>query len=136
MLKQLSLWLVLGSAIGAAFGFLVGKGDPIAPLIVGLIGAGLGLAGFFVVIASNKVWQVDNARINSAAAIGATVGAIMGGILGPVIRLGDFIILKLQLDLVGEDVVEMLGVCGGVLIGAFLGACIFALVLPAIWRPT
>ena len=135
MLRQLSLWLVLGSTIGAAFGFLVGKSDPMAPLIVGGIGAGLGLAGFLVVIASNKVWQVDNARVNSAAAIGATVGAIMGGILGPLTRLGNFIILKLHPDLVGEDVVEMMGVCGGVLIGAFLGACIFAMVLPAIWKP-
>jgi len=64
------------------------------------------------------------------------VGGVIGGVLGAVSNLGELIVSRLQPDLIGEDVVVVLGACGGVLLGVFIGACLFALVLPKFWPQT
>ena len=75
-------WLTFGTLVGVFLGFAGGKGSPEAPMIVGGVGATLGLAGFCIVSMVHKALKLEDSTTDHDAIAGAFVGTICGGFIG------------------------------------------------------
>lgn len=115
-------------------GFQFGKGDAQAPLIVGAVGALLGLVGFSLVSALHRAWKIDVSTTNYGAILGAMLGAICGGFVGALSGFGRLMISIFNSDLPERDFRIFFGAIGGVFLGALFGACLVSAIAPLFRR--
>jgi hypothetical protein len=128
MKLQLFFWLTFGTLLGVFLGFQFGKGDPMAPLVVGSVGALVGLAGFFIVSFVHRARSIDSLKTDNFAMVSAIAGALLGAALGGVVGVysgfGSIMISIFNPDLMERDFGASFGAIGGIFLGAFLGACL------------
>lgn len=127
-------WLTFGVLVGALLGVQFGKGDSEAPFIVGAVGALLGLVGFAAVSAVHRAWKTDTSQTDYLAIIGALLGAIGGGVIGAISGFGRLMIAVFNPDLPESDWGAFFGAAGGIVLGAFFGACLVSAVGPLLRR--
>lgn len=127
-------WLTLETLLGALLGFQFGKGDLQAPLIVGAVGALLGLVGFSAVAVVHRAWKIDACVTDHLAIVGALLGAICGGVIGALSGLGGPLISIFNPDLPERDVGTFFDASGGIVLGAFFGACLVSAIAPFLRR--
>ncbi len=125
---QFLLWLTFGLLLGVLLGFAFGKGDVLAPVIVGAVGALLGSIGFASVSAGHSALTVDPSKTNYLAILGALLGATSGSAIGALSDFGKVMISILNPDLPERDFGASFGAFGGSIVGALLGACLLAAV--------
>jgi len=125
MKKQTLIWLIFGAFVGATLGLSFGKGDPWAPVFMAVIGTVLGFCGGALARLFHGLSGTDIFKTNTAALLGTPVGAVAGGILGASSpRFGRRMIALFNPDLPEQDFVTFFGATGGLLLGAFAGACL------------
>ena len=129
-------WLTFGLLLGALLGFAFGKGDSRAPLLLGALGALLGLVGFAAVSAVHRTWKVDASATNYLAILGALLGAIVGGVIGALSDFGGLMISIFNQDLPERDFGAFFGATGGIVLGALSGACLVSAIAPLFRRRT
>lgn len=127
-------WLTFGALLGVLLGFQFGKGDSQAPLIVGAVGALLGLVGFSAVSAVHRAWKIDASKTDHLAIVGALLGAICGGVIGALSGFGRLMISIFNPDLMERDWGAFFGATGGIVLGAFFGACLASAIAPLLRR--
>jgi hypothetical protein len=129
-------WLIFGTLVGAVLGVAFGKGDPRAPLFVGVFGALLGFLGFLAVSAISRAWKIDVSKTNYLAIFGGLLGAIGGGVIGALGGFGRLMISIFNPDLPERDWGAFFGATGGIFLGAFTGACLVSVIAIFIRRAT
>ncbi|MGB1927019.1 MAG: hypothetical protein ACPHL6_10835 [Rubripirellula sp.] len=129
-------WITFGWLLGLIFGFMFGKGDPQAPLIVSVLGALLGVVGSFTVLTVHQTGKLNAAKTDHHAIIGALLGTIIGGFMGSSSGLGKTMIAVFNPDLPERDWGAFFGATGGIILGAFFGACLASAIglLLRLWR--
>jgi hypothetical protein len=127
-------WLIFGVLVGLLLGFQFGKGDSQAPLIVGAVGGFLGLVGFSAVSAVHRAWKIDASKTDYFAILGALLGAICGGVTGALSGIGRLMLSIFNPDLPERDWGAFFGAVGGILLGAFFGACLVSAIAPLLSR--
>ena len=123
-------WLTFGTLVGVFLGFAGGKGSPEAPMIVGGVGATLGLAGFCIVSMVHKALKLEDSTTDHDAIAGAFVGTICGGLVGAYSGFGRVMISIFNPDLPERDWGTFFGATGGIFLGALFGACAASAVVP------
>ncbi|MDB4756332.1 hypothetical protein OAG56_03085 [Mariniblastus sp.] len=127
-------WITFGALVGGLLGFQFSKGKPQGVEMVAVVGALLGLVGFFAVSAVHKAYKLDTSKTDHVAIIGSMLGAICGGVIGAFSGFGRLLISIFNPDLMERDWGAFFGGIGGICLGAFLGACLVSAITPLLRR--
>ena len=124
LLRSFLGWVGVPGLIGAGWGWMIGRGDWRAPLVIGGVGIVLGTLGFVVTNVLHRALKVDKSRTNYLGIVGALVGSVLGAYIGAVTNLGRPMIALFNPDLPEMDFLVSFGAIGGFFIGAVAGACL------------
>ena len=129
MMSHLFFWSLFGSLVGAILGIVFGKGDPVAPLVLGVPGGFLGILGGILAARVQAKMGKAARHMDYPASGGCLVGMISGGVIGAYSGFGRVMIALFNPDLPYRDFGVLFGVFGGVFPGAVVGACTVSLLV-------
>ena len=82
MMSHLFFWSLFGSLVGAILGIMFSKGDPVAPLALGVPGGFLGILGGIMAARVQAKMGRAARHMDYPAIGGCLVGMISGGVIG------------------------------------------------------